>query len=308
MQPRAGFTLIEIAIVLVIIGLIAGSVLVGRDLIEAAKIRQQITQIERFKTAVQTFRTKYNGLPGDIDQADAAAFGFTPRAGTIGHGNGDGILEYCDGTVSANANLGCEYVLFWRDLSDANLIEGTFTTATDAPVTVTAGQANNLYVPDAKVGVRTSVTVFSIPAAVNVIADGGIHGGIVSCGVGSVCYAIAGIFNVTNGPYKVGWDATGQIEGGLTPLEAFAIDSKIDDGLPTSGSVYGASFLYSGMSNLVNFYQPDFCLSIVLPQPPVAPSFDTIQVVYATSSAVNPYSGDNSTPNLPTCLLNISGQ
>ena len=67
MHPRSGFTLVELSIVLVIIGLIAGGVLVGRDLIEAAAIRQQITQVERFKTAVQTFRTKYNGLPGDLE-------------------------------------------------------------------------------------------------------------------------------------------------------------------------------------------------------------------------------------------------
>ena len=78
MHNGAGFTLIEMSIVLVIIGLITGGVLVGRDLIEAAKIRAQITQVERFKTAVQTFRTKYNGLPGDLDSTDASAFGFTP--------------------------------------------------------------------------------------------------------------------------------------------------------------------------------------------------------------------------------------
>ena len=54
-----GFTLIELSIVLVIIGLIVGGVLVGQDLIYAAKVRAQATQFERLKTAVYTFQGKY---------------------------------------------------------------------------------------------------------------------------------------------------------------------------------------------------------------------------------------------------------
>jgi prepilin-type N-terminal cleavage/methylation domain-containing protein len=54
-----GFTLIELSIVLVIIALIVGGVLVGKDLISAAYVRAQITQIERFNTAVNTFYGKY---------------------------------------------------------------------------------------------------------------------------------------------------------------------------------------------------------------------------------------------------------
>jgi prepilin-type N-terminal cleavage/methylation domain-containing protein len=84
MHTRSGFTLIELSIVLVIIGLIAGGVLVGRDLIEAARIRQQITEIEQFKTAVNTFRIKYNGLPGDLNYTDAAALGFTQASPAMG--------------------------------------------------------------------------------------------------------------------------------------------------------------------------------------------------------------------------------
>jgi prepilin-type N-terminal cleavage/methylation domain-containing protein len=63
---KHGFTLIELSIVLVIIGLIVGGILVGRDLISAAAVRAQISQIERYHTAANTFRTKYAYLPGDI--------------------------------------------------------------------------------------------------------------------------------------------------------------------------------------------------------------------------------------------------
>ena len=54
-------------------------------------------------------------------------------------------------------------MLFWHDLSDAGLIEGSFTTATDAPVTDCGGASQQyLHVPDAKVGVQTSVVAFSL--------------------------------------------------------------------------------------------------------------------------------------------------
>jgi prepilin-type N-terminal cleavage/methylation domain-containing protein len=74
-----GFTLIELCIVLVIIGLIVGGVLVGRDLISAAAVRAQVSQIEKYNTAVNTFRAKYGALPGDISATAAAQFGLTTR-------------------------------------------------------------------------------------------------------------------------------------------------------------------------------------------------------------------------------------
>ena len=66
---RRGFTLIELSIVLVIIGLIAGGVLAGQDLMEAARLRAVISQVERYKTAVVTFKLKYDSLPGDMPNA-----------------------------------------------------------------------------------------------------------------------------------------------------------------------------------------------------------------------------------------------
>src|SRR5476649_123700 len=78
-SSRAGFTLIELSIVLVIIGLIVGGVLTSRDLIAAAQIRAQISQIEKYQTAVNTFRGKYGYLPGDIPNNAATACGFAAR-------------------------------------------------------------------------------------------------------------------------------------------------------------------------------------------------------------------------------------
>src|ERR1700679_178462 len=95
-KSEQGFTLIELSIVLVIIGLIVGGVLVGQDLIRAAGVRATISQVEKFNTAVNTFRGKYGYLPGDIPQASVTQFGFAVspvRAGSRGQGDGNGLLE-----------------------------------------------------------------------------------------------------------------------------------------------------------------------------------------------------------------------
>ena len=59
----AAFTLIEMRVVLVIVGLIVGGILVGRDLVRAADVRAQIAQNEKCQMARNTFRGKYGGLP-----------------------------------------------------------------------------------------------------------------------------------------------------------------------------------------------------------------------------------------------------
>lgn len=109
-MDHKGFTLVELAIVLVIIGLIVGGVLVGQDMIHAAEVRGSIKQIEAFKAATGTFRTKYNCLPGDC--ARATSFGFA--------NNGDG-----NGTIVSDAGAS-ESTYYWQHLSGAGLIEGSY--------------------------------------------------------------------------------------------------------------------------------------------------------------------------------------
>lgn len=225
-SPSSGFTLIELSIVLVIIGLLVGGVLVGQDLIRAATIRAQISQIEKYNQAVNTFIVKYNALPGDLNSQVATQFGFTPRGTNAGQGDGNGILMGMSGAAGNGIYQGGgETGLFWVDLSTANgnnlnLIDGSFSSATiTAPaVTVTTTTMSN-YLPQAKIGKGNYVYVgafnqdsvnwwgISAPSSIN-----------------------------TNGQF---FSAPG-----MSVLQAYSIDTKIDDGLPLTGNVV-AKYLIS---------------------------------------------------------------
>ncbi len=162
-NPLEGFTLIELSIVLVVIGLIIGGILVGRDLINAAEIRATISQVEKYRAAVNTFQSKFNCIPGDC--LNAAAFGFIPRGNLPGEGDGDGLLQGINGLggFSDNYQGAGETVVFWVDLSTANLIDGSFTTASEtvAPgANITGGAIGNYY-PKAKLGRGNYFYVYS---------------------------------------------------------------------------------------------------------------------------------------------------
>jgi prepilin-type N-terminal cleavage/methylation domain-containing protein len=119
MQNRqSGFTLIEIAIVLVIIGLLLGGVLKGQELITSARVRNLISQQDGIKAAFFGFQDRFRALPGDYTQ------GATNISGTSATpGDGDGRIEAPNGAGAR------EDVLVWDHLSHAGFINGTFTYA-----------------------------------------------------------------------------------------------------------------------------------------------------------------------------------
>lgn len=139
-----GFTLIEMSIVLVIIALIAGGILVGQDLIKSAGNRAFISQLEQYDTAVNTFKTKYNCLPGDCAEGETF-FGICTPLGTC-HGNGNGMItaltngtEDVDNTNSLPnqrpwyiASVQSEGTLFWTHLNLSGLVANLSTIGNDA--------------------------------------------------------------------------------------------------------------------------------------------------------------------------------
>jgi prepilin-type N-terminal cleavage/methylation domain-containing protein len=230
-----GFTLIELSIVLVVIGLIIGAIFVGRDLIHAAELRATISQIEKLKSAVNTFKLKYNALPGDMRASDAAAFGFAARTGGTGDGNGNGFIEGCGETASlGGVGLGCETVFFWTDLAAAGLTPGSFTTTTDAMiVNLTSSAQFDPCLPSTPIGRSYYLFVYG---STNIIPG-----------------TMPGPQNYIELMYPTWTSAVGEPENPfapnvfpLSPLDAWNIDTKMDDGLPGSGHVLGVQISIIG--------------------------------------------------------------
>jgi len=116
LNKQSGFTLVEIAIVLVIIGLLLGGVLKGQEMIKNAEIRSVITDVGGITTAMYAYRDRYNAIPGDD------ALGVTHTSVASSDGNGNGILLNVSGSAPA------EETNFFAHLRAVNLLTGSGTT------------------------------------------------------------------------------------------------------------------------------------------------------------------------------------
>jgi prepilin-type N-terminal cleavage/methylation domain-containing protein len=127
MRKQTGFTLIEIAIVLVIIGLLLGGVLKGQELIQSARVRNLIALQDGVKAAFFGFQDRFRALPGDYAQASGANGNINNA--TV-NGDGDGQIE------RAGAAVLREDIAVWEHLSRAGFINGSYTYAVpESPAT-----------------------------------------------------------------------------------------------------------------------------------------------------------------------------
>lgn len=264
-----GFTLIELSIVLVIIGLIIGGVLVGQDLIHAAAIRSAISQIEKYNTAVNTFNVKFGALPGDIPAAQTAAVGLTARSGAPGHGDGDSIIE---GGVSPSTAFAGESQLFWADLSAVHLIEGNY-----------LGNDSDPFDINPPLSYTTTPTFSNVMPKFKFGGGNFIH-----------VYGFSGtnyyhVFHL-NSCAQVNTGSVGGFscasEAALSPIDALELDSKIDDGMPLSGRVM-AAYAYSAGAEYTNWFY--------LGAPPAATPASPAGGVCVSNAPGNPYNVNQAT-------------
>jgi prepilin-type N-terminal cleavage/methylation domain-containing protein len=216
-RTEQGFSLVELSIVLVILGLLTGGILTGQNLIRAAELRSVVAQYHQYQAAAQSFHEKYFAIPGDMTNATdfwgsaggtgtgAACIDAQTTAKETCNGNGNGGIKHADGGVFHS-----ERFLFWKHLSNAGMIEGNYTG-------VTAG-ASASYVP---------VLGSNIPASR--ISNAGWDVYYIAT---TNTDRFAGSVREANFLQLTGLTAPG---GVLMPEEAWNIDKKLDDGSPVYG-------------------------------------------------------------------------
>jgi prepilin-type N-terminal cleavage/methylation domain-containing protein len=122
---QAGFTLVEIAIVLVIIGLLLGGVLKGQELINSAKVKNFATDFRNIPLFIYGYQDKFKSLPGDDRDPVSHVAGTLATNGTVGNA----VIEGDWDSVSNVANALDESYLFWQHARLAGLAAGPTNTA-----------------------------------------------------------------------------------------------------------------------------------------------------------------------------------
>ena len=243
---KQGFTLLELSIVLVIIGLIIGGIAVGADMIRSAELNSVVSEKNKIVTSINTFKLKYNALPGDMKNATAywgvahatpATCKTTASTGAeTCDGDGDGKIEH-------NIAGSVENFRFWQHLANAELLSGQFNGITDGTNNYSATLSNSPEAP--------------ITNAIWFINYYGTMSGV------------ANLFNGNYGNYlQIGSPYTNAPPQNpfLTPAEAFSIDQKIDDGKPGTGGI--SSQYVVNCTDGINFssLDADYALSTETPE------------------------------------------
>jgi len=141
MRKHRGFTLIEIAIVLVIIGLLLGGVLKGQELITSARVRNLISQQDGIKAAFFGFQDRYRALPGDY--ATASQNLKCPSGSSCLNGNGNGVIE--SGATPVASSEVHEELLVWMHLASAGFLNGSYTMTAGATAASDDNNPKNPY-------------------------------------------------------------------------------------------------------------------------------------------------------------------
>ncbi len=121
-KETQGFTLVELSIVIIIIGFLIAGVSAGQSLIKQAKLNSVVTELTGFDNALNTFKIKYSGLPGDLTNASAYWPDCDPTPGNC-NGDGNGIIDW----MWWIDPLTMENYRSWQQLSKAGMLAGSYT-------------------------------------------------------------------------------------------------------------------------------------------------------------------------------------
>jgi prepilin-type N-terminal cleavage/methylation domain-containing protein len=205
-QAEHGFTLVELAIVMVIIGLLIGGILKGQELIANARVSATVSKIKGVDAAMNTFQDKYNVLPGDMaSPATRLPNCTTVPCSTAGTGGtlGNGRIE--GGALTAAPGAGDEAGVAFVQLGAADMVSG---------ISPTGGATFGGQFPDLDVGGGMWVAYTGVALANTLLPANRHYAALAGSPTGAVAAA----------------------NGALTPIIAAQIDRKLDDGNPQTGS------------------------------------------------------------------------
>ncbi len=226
-RPERGYTIVELALAMTIIGLLAGSILIARDLVASAETRLISRELARYQSAYLTFRDKYNALPGDMNNAAqiwGAADGSNGNSAncpqnattdtTTCNGDGNGVIMTSNATYPQN-----ESQRAWQHLKNSGLVEGPFVGTVD-------GLANpGLALGQVFMASRANgagYQFYSDPKGWANAYEG--NGGIQAIRVAGLMVDAAGLVQLGSPSFS--------------GYQVFTIDEKVDDSKPGTGKIF----------------------------------------------------------------------
>jgi prepilin-type N-terminal cleavage/methylation domain-containing protein len=214
---NTGFTLIELAIVIVVVGLLLAGVATGASMIKKATFDTVITDMQSYKSAFSAFVERYRAIPGDMSKAE---FYFPTCPVTAGNCNGNG-----NDSINQDDGGSYEPLAAWRVLYLANMIPTGIQAVIDSPGSEVLG----LTMPSSKI--KAAGYIMAGPGGH--FGDGG-YSGVYSPWADRHTNAVfIGKASLIN--------ERGLATGALEPGDAFNLDHKMDDGAESNGLFVGAS-------------------------------------------------------------------
>lgn len=205
-KKKSAFSLIELSIVLIIIGLLIAGVTGGASLIKSSELRSVMTEARSWAIAVNSFYNQFDALPGDYSTALVASTA----------GDADETIEYYNGSsIEEGRNA-------WVHLKHAGILDSTVLSGATSAADISSAPTFGADVPKSKIKASGWDFDYDTTNSRNVVI-------LTNTITGGVTYDL-----VNDG-------SNSYASAALTPTDASSLDSKFDDGVGNTGKIMGVN-------------------------------------------------------------------